>query len=421
MDPTQMGLDRNHQMTEYDIHVSQLPDSVGVKWKGLARALGFIEATIEAIEKEKSSCTGLTKECCIQLLVQWLRQKGKDATAGKLADALITIGLKNLADKLIKASDLSQITEFEKTILEMRNQLASLEEKGSNMRAKIKELEEENSKLRARNKELEDAKQQEHRVREGVVSPNAEEVSVILDTEQAARERRISVRLQNLYEQVKTYVTSPLEVPEVKQDHLKTPVKLDLLTKLSERLQELYSEVQAMVTETCKCSEDLKKEFYDFAYHGLRAVHNDLVPRVTDLESAMGEMSEEEKKDFERLTAYQVNRQRQVKRLDNLWRGLFSPPERLPKTPWSVPIGGNDRTKDTKKVSRHTDPGARPKKTKPRDEVASFVALPTSSDGKDKVFLNFGKPKSVVKNIFKKKESDENMCSTVSYSSRRDS
>jgi len=80
-----------------------------------------------------------------------------------------------------------------------------------------------------------------------------------------------------------------------------------------------------MVAETCKCSEDLKKEFYDFAYHGLRAVHNDLVPRVTDLESALGEMSEEEKKDFERLTGHQVSRQRQVKRLDNLWRSLFSP------------------------------------------------------------------------------------------------
>jgi len=105
-----MGLDRNHQMTEHDVHVSQLPDSIGVKWKDLARALGFIEATIEAIEKEKGNFTGLTKECCIQLLVQWLRQKGKDATAGKLADALITIGLKNLADKLINASDLSQVS-----------------------------------------------------------------------------------------------------------------------------------------------------------------------------------------------------------------------------------------------------------------------------------------------------------------------
>jgi len=415
----QMGLDKNHQMTERDIHASKLPGSVGVKWKDLARALGFIEATIEAIEKEKGA---FTRECCIQLLVLWLRQKGKDATAGKLADALTRIELKNLADKLIKDNTLSMTTEFEKKMMEMKNQLASLEEEGSKMSARIKELEKENSKLRARNKELEDARQQEHRGREGAVSPDAEEISVILDTEQAARERRMSLRLQHLNEQLKTYVTSPLEVPEVKQDQLKTSVKLDLLTKLSERLQELYSEVQAMVAETCKCSEDLKKEFYDFAYHGLRAVHNDLVPRVTDLESALGEMFEEEKKDFERLTGYQVNRQRQIKRLDNLWRGLFSPPERLPKTPWSEPIGGNDRTKDTKKVLRRTDPGARPKQTKRRDGVAGSVALSTSSSNdKDKVPLTFGKPRSVVKNIFKKKESDKNMCSTVSYSARRDS
>jgi len=347
--------------------------------------------------------------------VRWLREKGNDATAGKLADALTRIGLKNLADKLIKDNDLSQTTEFEKKMLEMKTQLASLEEEGSKMSARIKELEEENSQLRARNKELEDARQQEHRGREDAVSP--EEVSVILDTEQATREHRISVRLQRLNERLKTYVTSPLEVPEVNQDQLKTSVKLDLLTKLSERLQELYSDVQAMVAETCKCSEDLKKEFYDFAYHGLRSVHNDLGPRVTDLESALGEMSEEDKKDFERLTGYQVNRQRQVKRLDNLWRGLFSPPQRLPKTPWSEPTGGKNRTDDTEKVARRTDPGARPKKTKLRDEVAGSEEIPTSNDDKDKVRLNFGKPaRSVVKNIFKKRESDENMCSTVSYS-----
>ena len=80
-----------------------------------------------------------------------------------------------------------------------------------------------------------------------------------------------------------------------------------------------------MVAETCKCSEDLKREFYDFAYHGLRAEHNELVHRVQDLESALPEMSEEEIKDFERLHGYQVNRQRQVEGLEKLWRGLFSP------------------------------------------------------------------------------------------------
>jgi len=39
-------------------------------------------------------------------------------------------------------------------------------------------------------------------------------------------------------------------------------------------------------------------------------------------------------------------------------------------------------------VARRTDPGARPKKTKPRDEVASSEETSTSSDDKNKVRLN---------------------------------
>ena len=91
-------------------------------------------------------------------------------------------------------------------------------------------------------------------------------------------------------------------------------MKLDLLTKLSESLQNMYSDIQAMVAETCKCNEDLKREFYDLAYHGLRAEHNDLVLRVKDLESFQAEMTDEEKKAFKRLQQYQNNRQRQIDR-----------------------------------------------------------------------------------------------------------
>ena len=144
-----------------------------------------------------------------------------------------------------------------------------------------------------------------------------------LDTDRA-RERRINVQLEKLKERLDNNVTSLLRVPEVKEDKLKTLVKLDLLTKLSESLQEIYSDIQRMVAETCKCNEDLKRDFYDFSYHGLRAEHNDLVHRVSDLESAQAEMSDEEKKEFERLQTYQTNRQRQVERLEKLWRGLFT-------------------------------------------------------------------------------------------------
>ena len=143
--------------------------------------------------------------------------------------------------------------------------------------------------------------------------------------DEAAREHCINMKLEKLNQRLYTYVTSPLQVPEVNQDKLRTPIRLDLLTRLSHSLQELYSETQAMVAEACKCSEDLKRDFNDFAFLGLRAEHNDLLHRVTDLESAQDEMSEEEKKDFERLQGYQVNRQRQVERLEKLWKGLFSP------------------------------------------------------------------------------------------------
>ena len=145
-----------------------------------------------------------------------------------------------------------------------------------------------------------------------------------LDTDQVARERQIGIKLKNLDEKLKEGVTSPLQVPEVKEDKLKTAVKLDLLTRLSQSLQDMYSDIQVMVAETCKCNEDLKSEFYDFAYHGLRAEHNDLVLRVKDLESSQAEMSDEEKEAFKRLQKHQIDRQRLIDRLENLWRGLFS-------------------------------------------------------------------------------------------------
>ena len=146
-----------------------------------------------------------------------------------------------------------------------------------------------------------------------------------LSTDSDQLEHRVDVQLRNINDQLHTYVTSPLQVQEVKQDQLRTAVKLDLLTKLSERLQELYTEALGMVKEAGKCSEDLRKDFYDLAYHGLRAEHYELVHRVKDLESAQEEMSEEENKEFDKLQSYQRGRQSQVDQLDKLWRYLFNP------------------------------------------------------------------------------------------------
>ena len=80
-----------------------------------------------------------------------------------------------------------------------------------------------------------------------------------------------------------------------------------------------------MISQAVKCNEDLRRDYYDLAYHGLRAEHFDLVHRVEDLESAQEDMSEEERKEYERLRSYQKDRQRQVEALDKVWRHLFSP------------------------------------------------------------------------------------------------
>ena len=144
------------------------------------------------------------------------------------------------------------------------------------------------------------------------------------ETEEEVRERLTSAKLQTYKHQLATYVTSPLMVPEVKQDQVKTSVKLDISKTLSEHLEGLYIGTREMVSETCKCSEDLKREFYDFAYHGLRVDHDELVHRVKDLEDTV-QMGEEEKEVLREVKDLENNRQSLIKELEGKWRALLSP------------------------------------------------------------------------------------------------
>ena len=95
-----MGLDPSHQMTDRDIHDYQLPEKIGCKWKALARRLDkspHCEATIDRIQKDHGS----TIECCIEVLVCWMRREGRSGTVKKLAGALVKAELKNVADELM--------------------------------------------------------------------------------------------------------------------------------------------------------------------------------------------------------------------------------------------------------------------------------------------------------------------------------
>lgn len=98
--PIQMSLHPSHQVKQRDIHAFQLPDKIGGKWKDLARALDssdHCEANITRIQKDQGGCT---KECCIEVLTSWRGREGRNATVGKLAEALVKAQLKNIADEL---------------------------------------------------------------------------------------------------------------------------------------------------------------------------------------------------------------------------------------------------------------------------------------------------------------------------------
>ena len=99
--------DLKFTLTEADFHEKKLADDIGLKWKDLARALGFNQAFVDVTETEKNHCA---RECCIEVLVRWLRREGKDATAEKLLEALVKTGVENVADRfLCKPNDTNKV------------------------------------------------------------------------------------------------------------------------------------------------------------------------------------------------------------------------------------------------------------------------------------------------------------------------
>ncbi|XP_022792761.1 uncharacterized protein LOC111331832 isoform X2 [Stylophora pistillata] len=245
---------------------------------------------------------------------------------------------------------------------------------------------------------------------------DSEDARNYLEPERANTESEICKTLQDLNKDLYRNVTSLLEVPEVKEDKLKVPVTIDLLRRVSIALQKLYNSVLSCVAETCKCIEEVRRKFYDLVYHGLRAEHVYLVHRVEDLAKAEERMTEEEEKDFVELQQFQTNRQRQVDRLENLCRNLFSTnPEGAPRYTHSDPIVATGKTCHCEKDLRLalTVPDhANSKQVLPRMKNTSSVTETTSK-------VRFTKFKKTTMNrIFRKRERKENSCCLVSYSSK---
>lgn len=120
-------------------------------------------------------------------------------------------------------------------------------------------------------------------------------------------------------------ITSSLEMRELKDETCALQKKLDFIDRHSRTLQNLYTEVTGMTSEACKCDEFVRREFYDFTCHSLRAVYNDLNARVADLQSAEPNMTKEENEKLQNLLSHQRGRKLQVEKLEKVSMRLFSP------------------------------------------------------------------------------------------------
>ena len=75
------------------------------------------------IEEEKRH---ITKECCVEFLVQWIHNKGTEATVGKLKEALERIKLKDVAENLIsgKQERDTEVSVFKMSIMSVGKRIA---------------------------------------------------------------------------------------------------------------------------------------------------------------------------------------------------------------------------------------------------------------------------------------------------------
>ena len=79
-----------------DARLNDISEDLGRDWKQLGRKLGISNTIIDNIDDENRR----VKDKSIQLLLRWKRQSGNDATGEVLANALIAIGRRDVAETL---------------------------------------------------------------------------------------------------------------------------------------------------------------------------------------------------------------------------------------------------------------------------------------------------------------------------------
>lgn len=387
-------LDATLMMTENLIHDHRLPELIGpVKWRDLARVLGFNETAIEGIQIEKERCP---KECCIAVLARWIHRKGRDATVGKLAKALIKIELKNVADILlgpindrrtisievrgtIKVDDANQIIMGNDTT--GRSTFFVWETKTKEFYTSLKEIKDYINTI------------------DLFIGNIPKETEQVVVEDLTSKVDQISENLEKLQKTLSD-IKSSLNMPELKEDALTMRGKLDFIGRQSRTLEEVYSKVTRMTSQACTCDEFVRRKFYDFTYYNLKTVHTDLNARIADLKSADTSFTKEENEKLQILLADQEGREKQVEDLEAARTLLFS-----------AFLGSS--AKGEPGISQYSTPKRR--KTAPSIPVQIPRVDTDAVLSKKSIKIKRTKSWSIFRNRGK---SSENTCNLVSYSQK---
>ena len=80
-----------------ELQLLDISDDVGTCWRELGRKLNISAAVVQNLDEDYLS----NREKANALLLMWKQREGRSAVAGRLADALLSIGRKSIAEKLV--------------------------------------------------------------------------------------------------------------------------------------------------------------------------------------------------------------------------------------------------------------------------------------------------------------------------------
>ena len=80
-----------------ELQLSEISDDVGTCWRELGPKLGIPAAKIQNLDDEYDR----NRDKANNLLLTWKQKEGSSAIAGRLADALVSIGKKYIAEILL--------------------------------------------------------------------------------------------------------------------------------------------------------------------------------------------------------------------------------------------------------------------------------------------------------------------------------